>query len=189
MKKSIAGIGALFALVAVAFVFSLSTSPNVGDSNLGVSDEPEYQGLICLEIEKLDGTYPLGCFHNEVTNILKNMSRDVWLGSGTADVTLDYLQLSTDGSAPSATDMTCPSPVTTGGLGIAQGATAIVTTSVGNMSVYKKWTASDTVSNIQKLCLHNGSSSGGQLMASSLFTAVTLYADENISATYYPAQT
>ena len=191
-------VALLLALIAVVGLTGMQTSQNTQIKSAGV-DSSHPAGRVCFVADFIGNPHvDLGCVDNTVTNLAKNMTRDVRMGrdgwglntSGVLrNVSWTYLQPSSDTGVPAATDATCPSPITTNGFVLA-GATAVeVPENVGNYSVQVKWTATGAIT-VSKICLHNGTASVGPLMASAkLAAAITFAATENLTAIYYMGDT
>jgi len=151
----------------------------------GASDEAMLAGTPCIVFERIGGT-EVECLHNTITTSGHNNSRDIKAGIGTPDGSWDYLQWSNDDTAAAASDLICVGAIdnATGG-GIVQGTASEVTTHVGNYSLYHKWEINGTIG-LAKICLHNGSATGGELMASVVLSTVrNMTALENVSMYYY----
>jgi hypothetical protein len=187
MNKIFKSVFILGILSICAFVF-VNASPV---ANFGKSESTDYAGLICAQLTKADGSVQnLGCNHNAITNLGKNFTRDAVSGLGVAPLNgVKYLELSTDGGAPAATDTACPTPVTTGNLAIAVGTVAVIAPS-GNYSVTKTWTANAAVNGITKVCLGNDTAtpSTNSLFASGLLgQTVNMGSGDQLTINYYPS--
>ncbi len=122
--------------------------------------------------------------HNLVTETGKNNTREVIGGFAPATDYLNwsYIQLSTDGGAPAATDSACPSAVSSNGLDIGAGST--VRKNIGNFTVTKTFSVSGTQTGIQKVCLHNGTATAEKLMASALISPTNVAAGDTLIVNY-----
>jgi len=185
-KEQLAIFGVLLVAVIVSSLFY--TAPT------GMTDSTKVQGTVCAKYESLNGVIDLGCVHNTVTNIAKNVTRDYRMGrsmTGTNN-TWATLMLTSGSTGPAATDTTCEATIfTTNGCGPTNGTTvASVDANVGNYSVTYKFQATGACAAIAKVCLTNNTASTSPLMASALLSsAVTLAANENLTIVYYIGET
>ena len=199
MKKKIPVI--LAATLLVAMAATLGYRPLSDAYQIGVT---KAVGGHCDFADYLPGVHPeypaggqnllIGCIHNTVTNVLKNQTRDIRSGvvsCASINCTWNAMLLTTGSTAPAATDTTCEATVqTTNGASAVNGTVATVTTSMGNYSITNKFTFSGTVSNLNKICIGNSTSSTTPIAASALFTsALSFVANENLTDVYYLADT
>ena len=120
--------------------------------------------------------------HNIITNegmrYLKNA-----VHFGNASGVARYIALSTNGATPAYTDTVCPSEITTGGLErVAGSVTTILGPLDGDVTVRVEhtFTATATVSNVQKACLLTAATEG-VLYAEATFTAVNLEPNDQLT--------
>ncbi len=123
--------------------------------------------------------------HNLITNAGMGLFDEALHGpSGSAAAAnARFIALSTDSTAPSYTDTTCPSEITTGGLARAEG-TVSVTAGPANgdqtVRISKTFTATSAFTNVQKACLFTAGS-GGTLFAIGTFSPVNLAANDQLT--------
>jgi len=182
------GIAAIVLLVAVAVFL-----PN---SNAGLMEQTTTFGRVEIYKDFLDGRQNvlIGTFSNTVTNIAKNQTRDIRMGTITGappNMTWASLMLTTGATAPAATDTTCEATIfTSNGCEAVNATVAVVTGSIGNYSITNKFEATGACDNIAKVCLSNHTDSASPLMASALISpTVSLAANENLTVIYYVAET
>ena len=125
--------------------------------------------------------------HNLITNQGKDMiSRQIAGGmNATANVVANganYIALTTDSTAPAATDTTLTGEITTGGLARVQGVYNHAN-STSTLSIRKTFTASASFTAVQKAGLFNAASGGGML-AENTFSSVNLISGDQITITW-----
>ena len=185
---------ATLAVVAVAFAM---VGTVLGSSLMGVqagsaggSDSGLFNNWISVEVIHADGSRePTQYVHNKVTELGLNYTRDVISGLGVPPINGSLnnwtaIELSTDGTAPAATDRSCPSAVTGSGLDIAR-ATTIIKQNTGNFTASKTFSVTGTQAGIQKVCLSNNTASAGYgLMASALISSTNVANGDTLIVNY-----
>jgi hypothetical protein len=125
-------------------------------------------------------------YHNEDHNLITNAGKDfiaAQLGSTSAATNgANYIALTTNSTAPAATDTTLGGEITGSGLARAQGAYSH-TSGTATYTVSNTFTATGTVNNVQKAGLFTASSAG-TMMAENTFTAVSLAANDQLTITW-----
>ena len=125
--------------------------------------------------------------HNLITNqgkdmIAKMVSGGSGSGTGLNPNGANYIALTTDSTAPSATDTSLASEISTNGLQRAQGAWSH-TNGTNPFTVSKTFTASGSFTAVQKAGLFNAASGGGMLAANT-FSSVNLISGDQITITW-----
>lgn len=151
-----------------------------GDPRDGITIGPN---MVCVTARHADGVeFYHKCNHNLKTTVgIDAMIAQV--GSTSAQpASFDYLALSSDTGAPVIGDTTLASEITTNGLG-RHIATYAHTSSTSTWTEIYTWTATGTVSNVQKAGLFNASSSG-TLGFENTFSPVTLNLNDQLQLTW-----
>lgn len=131
---------------------------------------------------------------NKVSRAFLNLTRDVLRGASNQtvsnNISIGILGLSTDSTAPTGNEATCPSLVSGNGLDMVR-ATTIAVAGQGNYSLVHTWTATGGATTVWKVCAFNGTSNiDNTFMASANFTlSAVLGANDQITANYSLAQT
>jgi hypothetical protein len=121
--------------------------------------------------------------HNLITNNGIGLLDEALHGSDNAPARARFIALSTDGTAPSYTDTSCPSEITSGGLQRAEG---LVTVTAGpangdeTVRVSKTFTATAAFTGVQKACMFTDIT-GGTLFAVATFSAVNLQPNDQLT--------
>ncbi len=156
------------------------TLPNATDK---FSETMKPTGYVTVSVVR-DGNE---IYHNEEHNLITNAGMDfiaVQLGetSGLGTNGANYIALSTDATAPAATDTTLTGEASTNGLARAQGAYAH-TAGTDNWTISKTFTATGSFTAVQKAGLFTANS-GGTMMAENTFASVNLANGDQLTITW-----
>ncbi len=125
-------------------------------------------------------------YHYEDHNLITDSGKDfisAQIGSASAASNgANYVALSSDSTAPAATDTSLAGEITGNGLDRAQG-TYSHTVGTDNYTVQRAFTATGAVSNIQKTGLFTASS-GGTMVAENTFSSVDLISGDQLTVTW-----
>jgi hypothetical protein len=125
-------------------------------------------------------------YHYEDHNLITNAGKDfitAQIGSTSADSNgANYVALSSDSTAPEATDTTLTGEVSGSGLEREQG-TYSHTGGTNTFTIQKTFTASGIVDSVQKTGLFTASSSG-TMMAENTFTSVNILSGDQLTVTW-----
>ena len=125
-------------------------------------------------------------YHYEDHNLITNAGLDfisAQIGStSTGSNGANYIALSSDSTAPAATDTTLTGEISGSGLDRAQG-TYSHTAGTNTFTVQEVFNASGTVSAIQKTGLFTASS-GGTMMAENTFSSVNVISGDQLTVTW-----
>ncbi|AIC14278.1 phage tail fiber protein [Nitrososphaera viennensis] len=168
--------------LAALMVFVIPSSALVGAQNV-TTDGLTPHGYVVVSVTR-DGQE---IYHSEDHNLITNAGKDfiaqqIGASTGLASEGAHYIALTTDGTAPAATDTTLASEITSGGLARASG-TYAHTSGTNTFTVSNTFTASATHTNVQKAGLFTASS-GGTMMAENTFTAVSLASGDQLTITW-----
>jgi hypothetical protein len=95
----------------------------------------------------------------------------------------NYLAVTTDSAAPSASDTTLASEIASGGLQRADAITKTHPDNTNSVTIEHEWTASATHNNVQKCAMFNASSAG-IMTHEGTFTAASLISGDKLKVTY-----
>ena len=167
--------------LAALMVFVIPSSALVGAQNV-TTDGMTAHGYVTVSVTR-DGQE---IYHNEQHTLITNAGKDfisAQIGSNTTGSNgANYIALTTDATAPAATDTTLTGEINSGGLSRAQG-TYAHTAGTNTFTISKTFTASATQTNVQKAGLFTASSSG-TMMAENTFTAVSLASGDQLTITW-----
>ncbi len=176
-------------LVAVLW-FGLSGSQVPATVEEGKAVAIGYNSAVCKEVTRADGSKEdLGCKHNLFTSMGKDMVRDL-LGIYSSLAAVNVISLgNATGADQGAANVSLgqeygANPPAACGLGRAAGSFSNVTTSAGNWSVSKVFTATCNALNVSATGLYNATS-GNFLFAETTFTPATLQTNDQINITWY----
>ena len=125
-------------------------------------------------------------YHYEDHNLITNAGKDfisAQIGSSAPGINgANYIALSSDTGSPAATDTTLTGEISGSGLDRAQGIYSH-TADTNTYTVQKAFTATGTVSDVQKTGLFTASSAG-TMMAENTFTSVNLLSGDQLTVTW-----
>lgn len=183
LKRILPLIAIAVGLIGAIIVFE---SNQVGEVNSlpadGLTEVVSAKGTVSVSVLRNGNEIYYYESHNLITNTGKDFI-STQLGS-TSPVTngANYIALSSDSTAPAATDTTLTGEISGSGLGRAQG-TYSHTVGTNTFTVQEAFTASGTVSGIQKTGLFTASS-GGTMMAENTFSSVNLLSGDQLTITW-----
>lgn len=171
---------ALVSTLALSYLTDgMSTIQQNGD---GIVDSMSARGYVVVSVVRQN----IEIYHYEDHNLITNAGLDfisAQIGStSTGSNGANYIALSSDTTAPAATDTTLSGEISGSGLDRAQG-TYSHTAGTNTFTVQKIFTASGTVSAIQKTGLFTASS-GGTMMAENTFSSVNLISGDQLTLTW-----
>jgi hypothetical protein len=167
---------------AIATILVLPESNPMPGSRDGINEDIPAKGYVTVSVVR-QGTE---VYHYEDHNLITNAGKDfisAQIGSTSPGANgANYIALSDDSGAPAATDTTLTGELAGNGLDRAQG-TYSHTAGTNTFTVQKVFTASGTVSAIQKTGLFSASS-GGTMMAENTFSSVNLISGDQLTVTW-----
>lgn len=156
--------------VLLAFVAGMFSFPMASGS---VGDTAEYTGLICVS----KNNELIGCNHNLITTAGLNAVENYLKGD--AGAAFSYLALGNE-TGPQVGDTALDNEA---GSGLARAEATLSDNGNGNWSLAHTWTADGTFIDIGVAGIFNASS-GETLLASGLFSNVTLNSGDTLSVNY-----
>jgi len=170
-KKYIVGIVVLLVFLTIAMTMFQVKQVNIDDSL-------KYGSMVCI----YKNNELIQCSHNTLTNDGKNAIKD-YLGSGGTTNPFDVIAVAnnTPEGNHDPTDTTLDNRTTCCGLEIADGTFTSIGT--GNWSIYKVFTATDTVNEVNATGLYNITTPGTYL-AYNTFSAVNLLNNDQLNVTW-----
>lgn len=120
--------------------------------------------------------------HNLVTNDGIDFLHAQGYGTSPGSNGANYIALSTDATAPAATDTTLTGEITTGGLARTQGSVSH-TAGTTTTTIQKTFTATATHTGVQKSGLFDAAT-GGTLVHEATFSSVNLEANDQLQVTW-----
>ncbi len=167
------------AVTATIIVFPGSTTSEGGD---GIIDTVSASGHVTVSVVRQGNEI----YHYEGRNLITDAGKDfisAQIGSTTTGSNgANYIALSNNTAAPLAADTTLAGEITGSGLDRAQG-TYSHTAGTNTFTVQEVFTASGTVSDIQKTGLFTASS-GGTMMAENTFSSVNLISGDQLTVSW-----
>ena len=175
------GLAGLIATSLALLYISESTSVIQKDGN-GIGDTISASGYVIVSVVR-EGKE---IYHYEDPNLITNAGLDfisAQIGSTSTGANgANYIALSSDSTAPAVTDTTLTGEISGNGLDRAQG-TYSHTAATNTFTVQEVFTATGTVSAIQKTGLFTASS-GGTMMAENTFSSVNLISGDQLTITW-----
>lgn len=172
-------LGGFVAIVALSSERILENNDSMND---GINESINAEGYVVISIVR-DGNQ---IYHYESHNLITNAGKDfisAQVGSTTPGTNgANYIALSSNSAAPAATDTSLTGEINTNGLNRAQG-TYSHTAGTNTFTVTKTFTATGTVSDVQKTGLFTASS-GGTMMAENTFSTADLIANDQLTVTW-----
>ena len=179
----------LFAIVVSVLVIAIASTAillpgntNSSEDGYGISDTVSASGYVTVSVFRQGNEI----YHYEDHNLITNAGKDfisAQIGSTTTGSNgANYIALSSDSTAPAATDTTLTGEISGSGLDRAQG-TYSHTAGTNTFTVQEVFTASGTVSAIQKTGLFTASSVG-TMMAENTFSSVNLISGDQLTVTW-----
>lgn len=185
MQKTIVmTMSVAFLVVAsvAAFIHLIEVGSVLQDSRDGIRDAIPASGFVVVSVIRQDNEI----YHYESHNLITNAGLDfisAQIGStATGSNGANHIGLSSDSTAPAATDTTLTGEISGNGLDRAQG-TYSHTAGTNTFSVQEVFSASGTVNGIQKTGLFTASS-GGTMMAENTFSSVNLISGDQLTVTW-----
>lgn len=166
--------------LAVIMVFTLPSSALVGTQTTKESLTPH--GYVTVSVVR-DGHE---IYHHEDHNLITNAGIDFiagQIGGAGGTATAQYIGLSSDATAPAATDTGLTGEITGGGLARALG-TYDHTSGTDTFTIESTFTASATHNNVQKAGLFNAASDGTMVAENVLGSPVTLASGDSLTVTW-----
>jgi len=185
MQKAVAlAIVITFAVIASAVTFTYFSvgkmASQEGDNS--ISEGIPATGYVVVSVFRAGEEI----YHYEDSNLITNAGLDfisAQIGStSTGTNGANYIALSSDATAPAVTDTTLTGEISGNGLDRAQG-TYAHTVGTNTFTVQEVFTATGTVSAIQKTGLFTASS-GGTMMAENTFSSVNLISGDQLTVTW-----
>jgi hypothetical protein len=174
------GIGAI--VVAIFFMYPAANEEIRTTGDDGLSEIVYAKGQVAVSVVRNGDEI----YHYEDHNLITNSGKDfisAQIGStSTGSNGANYIALSSDSTAPAATDTTLTGEISGSGLDRAIGSYSH-TAGTNTFTVQKAFTASGTVSSVQKTGLFTASSSG-TMMAENTFTSVNLLSGDQLTITW-----
>lgn len=167
--------------VAIVALGSERIPGNNDSMNDGITESINAEGYVVVSIVR-DGNE---IYHYESHNLITNAGKDYissQIGSTSQSSGANYIALSSDTGSPSSSDTTLASEITTNGLARAQG-TYSHTAGTNTFTVSKQFTATGTVTGVQKTGLFTASSAG-TMMAENTFTSANLISGDQLTVTW-----
>lgn len=183
-RIAIVAIGIAFlALVSISTLIYLPEDRTMlQKSGNGIGDRIPASGYVVVSILRQGNEI----YHSEDHNLITNAGLDfisAQVGStSTGSNGANYIALSSNSTAPAATDTTLTGEISGSGLDRAQG-TYSHTAGTNTFTVQEVFTASGTVSAIQKTGLFTASS-GGTMMAENTFSSVNVISGDQLTVTW-----
>lgn len=176
------GVAVVVITISALAIVSASESNNLVGGRDVLSDSIEPEGYVVVSVVRA-GTK---IYHFEDNNLITNAGKDfisAQIGSTAPSANgANYIALSSDSTAPAATDTTLAGEISGSGLDRAQG-TYSHTAGTNTFTVQKTFTATGTVSSVQKTGLFTAGSSG-TIMAENTFTSVNLLSGDQLTITW-----
>lgn len=147
------------------------------------------KGFVSVVITRADGTEEVLC-HNK-PNLLTNSGRDdfhtgLYTNAGASQTPFNFIGLTTDVGAPSATDTDLTGEITTGGLSRIQAASRVHTGGTNTSTLIQTFTATAVHTALVKAGLFDviGPPVAGTMGHESTFTTATLQISDQITITW-----
>ena len=196
---------ALFAIAAAILVMGTTSTVNFGlegregnqdystnSDNLGIGSDRlsgsgtaerlNVKGYVTVSVVRGESEI----YHYADHNLITDAGRDfisAQLGStAPSSAGANYIGLSTDSTAPSASDTSLAGELTGNGLDRAQGAYSH-TVGTNSFTIVEAFTATGTVSGVQKAGLFTAAS-GGTMLAENTFSSVNLISGDQLTITW-----
>ncbi|HEX9678486.1 hypothetical protein [Nitrososphaera sp.] len=184
MQRSVvlAVVVSFLAVAAAATLILLPEEKVVPQGGEGIDSTIPVEGYVTVSVSR-QGTeiyYYEG--HNLITDAGKDFISAQIGSTSTGSNGANYIALSSDDTAPVATDTTLTGEITGSGLDRAQG-TYTHSAGTNTFTVEAVFTASATVSDVQKTGLFTASS-GGTMMAENTFSSVNLISGDQLTLTW-----
>lgn len=181
-KAAMTAVASVLVAAAIATIVFLPEGDSVPRPGDGINEAIPAKGYVTVTVVR-QGTE---VYHYEDHNLITNAGKDfisAQIGSSSPGANgANYIALSSDSTAPAATDTTLTGEISGSGLDRAQG-TYSHTAGTNTFTVQKVFTASGTVSAIQKTGLFSASSSG-TMMAENTFSSVNLISGDQLTVTW-----
>jgi hypothetical protein len=178
-------MGVAFSVFTLSF-FMLIYPPEgkitLQETDDGISDRIPASGYVVVSVVRQDNEI----YHFEDHNLITNAGLDfisAQIGSTSTGANgANYIALSSDSTAPAATDTTLTGEISGNGLDRSQG-TYSHTAGTNTFTIQEVLTASGTVNAIQKTGLFTASS-GGTMMSENTFSSVNVISGDQLTVTW-----